>query len=159
MFMIRTALSYTALLLALQLPTGCAKADYIDAQGEVTDTDGNKAETRSCDLRFPAHGLCASVVWRKAPAKNVDSPFSLSFWREASGPASANVKITDGLAVELWMDSMGHGSAPVEIAENSAASSYEVTRVMFIMAGDWSVRVTLGSGAQKERAALYLLVP
>ncbi len=157
--MIRLALSYAALLLALQLPTGCAKADYVDLQGTVTDTEDAKPEARSCDLRFPAHGLCASLVWKKAPAKNVDSPFTLSFWKEANGPASANVKIDDALAVELWMDSMGHGSAPVEIAENTKTSNYDITRVMFIMAGDWSVRVTIGSGAEKERAALYLLVP
>jgi hypothetical protein len=51
-----------------------------------------------------------------------------------------------GFSIFLWMPSMGHGSSPVTISR-LGAGIYEVTKVYFIMDGEWQIRIQLKDGA------------
>jgi hypothetical protein len=54
--------------------------------------------------------------------------------------------LPSGFSVILWMPSMGHGSSPVTISR-LGAGIYDISRVYFIMDGEWQVRVQLKDGA------------
>lgn len=55
------------------------------------------------------------------------------------------VDLKNELEVLLWMPSMGHGSSPVTL-EKVAPGQYRVSRVFFVMRGDWEIQFKLKNG-------------
>jgi hypothetical protein len=131
-------------------------SDYASA-GTYTKAAGQG----SCPLAFPKEGLCASIVWGEAPNSAEENKFTLSFFNPQVGTAAAGpfVKPVQTVFVFLWMPKMGHGSSPVTI-DVASDGVYNLSRVYFIMQGDWQVRVQLRAGqALVDEAAQNISVP
>jgi hypothetical protein len=84
---------------------------------------------------------CFTIKWIKGPKIKVESQFLV----ELIDPQTAKaLQATEVPEFDLWMPSMDHGSAPVTI-ERASDSEFIVSRVYFIMRGDWVVRLKKGN--------------
>ena len=106
-------------------------------------TDNNQDPANVCPIEFHQAKLCAGITWTKPASSDGEGAFTLQFWDSvARDPKGPYVDPTNTVAVQLWMPDMGHGSSPVTI-QKSAVGVYEVTRVFFVMPGDWDIRFQL----------------
>ena len=96
-----------------------------------------------CDLSFSRAQLCASLTWDAQPDSENEGSFVMQF-RSLRGDSVNSPQVP---SVQLWMPSMGHGSSPVTVVA-LGGGAYRVSRVFFIMPGDWEIRVQLKDGAQ-----------
>lgn len=115
-----------------------------------------------CPLSFSHVGLCASLEWVQladlrgnatadATGTDQEREFILRFWEKGKGNSQTGpyVDPSQKVSVKLWMPSMGHGSAPVKIDHHKSASRqdeigvFDVTQVVFIMSGNWEIRIQL----------------
>ncbi len=136
------------------LTVSCANPDYIDTRTEATaDSDSHGQEgsgSPPCTVQFPHKNICAEVIWSAPPNSTTYNEFTLKF----DQPVAFN-----DLVVLLWMPSMGHGSAPVQI-EALSATSYRIHRVVFVMPGDWEIRIYLKrESLDMDQAFISLVVP
>ena len=113
----------------------------------------------NCPLYFEKSQLCASISWRGEVTDQGENSFELKFWSSTEGTKDGPYTDFDGTAaVQLWMPSMGHGSSPVTVT-SVARGHYSVTRVYFIMPGDWDVRVQIKKNGQVfEQTVLHILL-
>ena len=114
---------------------GCAKPNYQDAiaQGQQ-NVNGNGYKLASATL-----GLAIDLIFDKAPTDSEENFFTLQFHNPDGVTA---VALDKNVAVILWMPSMGHGSSPVKI-QKTADGIYRVSKVYFIMPGDWEIRLQI----------------
>lgn len=117
------------------------------------------AQTNS-RLQFPQNKLTAEITWEQGPFNGKESKFLLFFRDLTTGQPTDS---TAAVYVDLWMPSMGHGSSPVEVRQATDEAGrplvgvFRVTRVFFIMPGDWEIRIGVqGAAGAREDAALSL---
>lgn len=122
-------------------------------------TPGASPEAAACPIAFPKSGLCASLAWDGEIAGDDENSFTLKFWDKTSGSAAGPYKDAPGdVAAMLWMPSMGHGSAPV-IVTPQGSGVYLGTRVLFVMPGEWDLRLQIKKNSQLfEQAVLPLKI-
>lgn len=136
-------------LLFICCSLACARPDYISQ--EEWQRLNNPASSNESPWEFKKLNIHAKFQWAQTP----NSTDAQEFLLDLQGDLSQ----IDDLAVILWMPSMGHGSAPVKI-ERLSESQFRVTRVYFIMPGDWEVRMTLKkSGQVLDQLFIPLMVP
>ena len=139
----------------IQLFAPCLLVIFLSACGESPlfshynaddmNPGGNKVATVSCPLSFSKSKLCGSIEWVTGPSEE-ESVFTLKFWDSNEGSSKGPyLDPAHRVFVQLWMTSMGHGSSPVAI-QKTTQGIYAVTKVFFIMPGEWDVRVQLKDG-------------
>ena len=112
----------------------------------------------SCPLDFPTSRLCSKIEWIAGPNGSEENSFYLKFWNKESGSADGPYVNPDhAVAVQLWMPSMGHGSSPVTVTEETTGV-FLVTRVFFVMPGDWDIRVKLRDASTVIETAVSSVV-
>ncbi len=127
----------------------------IGAPGEIERTANSGDSTQACPLDFPAHGLCASIVWVGNVVADQENEFTLSFWSKARSSSAGPYQTPQlEVGVQLWMPSMGHGSSPVRPVLKEEGV-YSAPRVFFLMPGDWDIRVQLKKGRSVVEQAIY----
>lgn len=112
----------------LGLAIGCANPKYLDDTFQLPQG----SDARPCAQMIA--NICTDIIWSQGPSSQGESRFDIKF--ESELPKSV------ALEVILWMPSMNHGSAPVTVKRTSD-SSFEATKIFFIMPGDWEVRIVL----------------
>lgn len=128
------------------LSLGCANPKYLgDIHHLPQGSDSTPCAQKIADI-------CTDITWSQGPTSQGESRFQIQFDSELSEATT--------LEVILWMPSMNHGSAPVTV-KRSSPSSFEATRVFFIMPGDWEVRIALkdSSGNILGRHTLEFILP
>jgi len=118
-------------LLFLFFISGCAKPNYQD-----TSSPNTPISTYDYQLTSTSKNLNIGLNFEKPPTTNGEVVFTIKFYH----PQTPEILIDADSAwdVILWMPSMGHGSSPVKI-EKIATGYYRVSRVYFIMPGDWDL--------------------
>lgn len=111
---------------------GCANPKYIDDIHHLPQG----SDSTSCAQKIA--NICTDINWSQGPSSQGESRFQIQF--ESDLPELVSLEVV------LWMPSMNHGSAPVTVKRTSP-SSFEATRVFFIMPGDWEVRIVLKDSA------------
>lgn len=123
-------------LVLFSLTLACAKPNYQDdakqEQQQIVNSDGYKLVSASL-------GLTVDLNFDKAPNDSEENFFTLQFHQAGS---LVPVAVDQTIAVVLWMPSMGHGSSPVKI-QKTADGIYLVSKVYFIMPGDWEIRLQI----------------
>lgn len=144
--------------------SGCGNSPllhHVEADGRASlSVPGSDGAARSpsggdCPIALPKAGLCATLEWTRAAGDPDNSPdhsgeraFTLQFREPAAGGGpGAPVDPRHDLGVQLWMPSMGHGSSPVSIRRDGVGF-FSVTKVYFIMPGDWEIRIQLKEGGR-----------
>jgi hypothetical protein len=120
---------FSFLILTL-LSLSCARPNY------VTSDDPNvftQADSSSNEIQ-------ALIKWEKLQTSNDMGVFNISFFYK-DDPTTL-IDPQGQVEVKLWMPSMGHGSSPVKI-EKVGLGLYKVTRVYFIMPGEWEIRIQI----------------
>jgi len=117
---------------------GCAKPNY-----EETQRSPAADEQGACDAFFAQANVCLDLIWEKKPTNDDMGSFVVETY--TPGDRSQFVDLKNQLEIVLWMPSMGHGSSPVTI-EKIAPGQYRVSRVFFIMPGDWEIQFKLKNG-------------
>lgn len=148
-------------------PTGDAK----DGRGGSSPKDpgtspSNPPQGSDCPLKFPKAGYCAELTWDQPPTDQDPASFMLRFWDSAKATRNGPYSDPNGTAfVMLWMPSMGHGSARVTLVHSKDSGGQDVPGVfegsnaIFIMPGDWDVRVQLRQGTSvREEAILKIKI-
>lgn len=130
----------------LGLSLGCANPEYLDDTHYLPQG----SDSISCAQRIA--NICTDIIWNQGPSSQGESRFHIQFDSEL--PESAVLEVI------LWMPSMNHGSAPVTVKRISN-SSFEASKVFFIMPGDWEVRILLkdSSGSILGRHTLEFILP
>jgi YtkA-like protein len=132
---------------SLMLFAGCAKPNYEDPQ-----RDPAANQLGNCDAFFSHANACIDLIWEKKPTKDDMGSFVVEFYNPDD--RSQFIDLHGTLDVVLWMPSMGHGSSPVTV-EKLAPGQYRVSKVYFIMPGDWEIQFKLKNGdTVLEQAAL-----
>lgn len=128
-------------LLGLSL-WGCAHPRY-EETAPASPQESAEDPLASCDLEFTKSHFCASLNWEKKPTEEEAGSFVLEFHGDRD--PSQFVELIYPLVVVLWMPSMGHGSAPVTV-ESLGMGQYRISKVFFIMHGDWEIKIQIKSG-------------
>ena len=125
------------LLLTFLLLIGCAKPNYVSPDAA---SDRYAPSQNACPLYFNEERLCLSMKWVTYPNEETLGTFIMTFFAEENPEKPITPHFTP--FVKLWMPSMGHGSSPVVITQ-TAAGTYLVSDVYFIMLGAWEIRFQL----------------
>jgi hypothetical protein len=114
--------------------------------------------------------LCAKIQWIHEPGQPIGpqiqhrNRLALSFFSIQAGtrliqPADP----PDEVIVSMWMPGMGHGSEKTivskQVPSNGGKPYLLIENVVFIMAGEWELWVTLldhGSFSEKDKISLKL---
>jgi len=120
--------------------SSCAHSKYAGSKDSPAETSQG-----GCDLEFKQSKLCATLTWEKKPSEEDPGSFVLEFHGQEEPTQFAEP--VNSVAVVLWMPSMGHGGAPVSI-ERLGMGQYRVSKVLFLMRGDWEIQVQLKKGSQ-----------
>ena len=99
----------------------------------------------------------AHIFWETAPSVGAESVMRIEF---VDGTTDAPIALNDQLGVELWMPDMGHGSSPTKIVAvtdgqgRALAGVYRISKMYFVMAGSWDVRLhlTAADGTSQMKA-------
>ncbi len=110
----------------------------------------------NCPIRMPQSQLCASISWIVPPSASDEGAMSLKFWSAGGSPQGPYVDLPDTLSVVLWMADMGHGSSPTRI-RRMALGVYEVSRMYFVMNGDWQLKIQRKRGATVVDEAIQMI--
>ncbi len=95
---------------------------------------------QSNTLFFKNNTVEAHAIFSSPPQMGSESFMTLEFF---DSQTQQLLSLADQIKVVLWMPKMGHGSAPTVITADQVAGVYHVSRMFFVMRGDWDVRVTL----------------
>ncbi len=108
---------------------------------------------------LPNAGLCAFVEMIDGPKSGPNGNFVLTFTRlNATETKVGDLAVpAENVSVKLWMTSMGHGSSPVAV-RTYGDGVYYVSKVNFMMAGDWDIQVSLSSARGTETATIPVVV-
>lgn len=112
-------------------------------------------------LVFAASGYHAHLKWEQGPQEGVESILRIEFMNPNTHMPTA---IPFDVAVKLFMPSMGHGSSPTKIEKVFDANGeelpgvYRVSKVQFLMAGDWELRITIKNETESETQVYALTV-
>lgn len=104
------------------------------------------AMAQAFDLQFKNNSVHATASFAEAPQAGPAATMLLEF---QDATTQIPLDVTEQLGVILWMPDMGHGSRPVKIekavdaAGNVVPGAYKVTKMYFMMQGQWEVQVTL----------------
>lgn len=106
-------------------------------------------EVSSCPIELKKTGFCVSYKWIHYPSSTTEPGRLLFkiFRLNLADQSPVPVDIDKGLKIFLWMPSMGHGSAPVKF-EKKDIGTFEVSRIFFIMSGDWEIHFQMLEGSQ-----------
>lgn len=128
--------------------SACAEPDYLKPQ--VTAQNTPETPTESCDFIFEKFQTCIKAEWKAPP--NSTEPAELLLTLTPDTPLRLNAL--------LWMPSMGHGSAPVKVTP-LGNGKYSITKMYFIMPGDWDVRLFLMNEKNEvvDQMFIQLVVP
>ncbi|MEN0057818.1 MAG: hypothetical protein AAGB31_03205 [Bdellovibrio sp.] len=138
-------LVFTLSLLVVAL-SACARPNYINSLAD----DASTSETADTN-KFPKTSLLARLQW----LTEINTSIPAELLVELQG----NLTQFDELTAHLWMPSMGHGSAPLRIDSLSPAK-FHLSRMYFIMPGDWEVRLLLKKDGQViDQLFIPLMVP
>lgn len=97
-------------------------------------------------VAFTRNNVHAHLYWEKRPQVGIESILRIEMM---DGNVHQPTNIDATVAVQLWMPSMGHGSSPVQIERIANGKGtfdtavFRVSKMNFIMEGEWEVRVTL----------------
>lgn len=117
------------------------------------------ASAVDCKLHFVQNQLCADIAWEAGPKVGKENKILLQFFRE---DMSAAAEPQGALQVSLFMPGMGHGSGPTTISRpldssgNPQTGLFEVSKMHFMMGGEWEVRFSLKQPSGTETVALPL---
>lgn len=115
---------------------------------------GFATRAQSSTLFFKNNTVEAHVNFLSPPQLGSESVMTLEFF---DSQTQQLLPIADQIKVVLWMPKMGHGSAPTVITADQVAGVYHVSRMYFVMRGDWEVRVTLiGTDGSAETQVINL---
>jgi hypothetical protein len=130
---------------------GCADPHYANAPHPLHQANEN--ETPICEVQFK-NKICLNIVWEKWPAEGEYGQFVLKTFRlDANNQSPTFVDLALLPIVTLWMPSMGHGSSPTVI-ERVEVGRYHVSRVYFMMKGEWEIRFQLKNGNEVQDQAV-----
>ncbi|MBC7466329.1 MAG: FixH family protein [Bdellovibrio sp.] len=130
-------MKYFLVLVILSLiQFGCARPNYLDS---VKQDQQQTVNSEVYKLASASLGLAIDLAFDKTPNDSDENTFILQFHQPGSSVA---VGVDQTIAIILWMPSMGHGSSPVKI-QKIADGIYRVTKVYFIMPGDWEIRLQI----------------
>jgi len=135
------------------LMLNCARPNFKD----MALLDPNK-KLENCSLQFSNLKTCLQVQWETPPTTKAYSSLILNFIDAQGEGVDLETLHEAQLKVILWMPSMGHGSSPTKI-EKLASGSYRISRIYFIMPGDWEIRFQLSKDTQlldQEKIELIL---
>ena len=146
----KTILSLATLIL---LTSACGQSPLLhhlnanEIQSRRSSLESPTAEP-SCPISFDKSGLCGQLTWKGEVSDEVENAFSFRIWNKiTSRPEGPYSDVEGSFAVQLWMPSMGHGSSPVTVTR-TAAGEFEVSRVYFVMPGDWDIRLQIKKNGQ-----------
>lgn len=128
---------YFSLPLVL-LVTSCARPNYRPPNAVPLPQEKSEKPSQTCELRMPVLNFCISIDWQKQPSATSFGQFQLKFYRPDDSAPNLDPNLKP--EVILFMPSMGHGSSKTTV-EFAGENSFLVTRVFFIMPGDWEIRV------------------
>lgn len=123
-------------------------------QHQGPPADGHLAWTRN--------NTHARLFWEKRPQVGIESVLRIEMM---DGNIHQPTNIEADVAVQLWMPSMGHGSSPVQLDRianakgNFDTAVYRVSKMNFIMEGEWEVRVTLTYADGTSEMKSWKVVP
>lgn len=138
----------TYLVLLTAFLASCAQPDYMTS--EKIYPEKTEKPTETCAYVFQSSQTCLSVEWKASPSSTEPGELSVTLTPAPSLSLSAL----------LWMPSMGHGSAPVQVTQLDAGI-YKITKMYFIMPGDWDVRLFLKNEKNEvvDQVFIQLVVP
>lgn len=140
-----------AVLMACVSLTACADPVYVNNSRENPDS-----KPQQCEVFFEKSEVCAFITWAEGPTKGKESKFDLQLMNAGNNDFAEKVKTAD-LNVILWMPSMGHGSSPTEVFKLPGMGFFAVSKVHFIMGGEWEIRFELKNGSEVLDEAIYKL--
>lgn len=124
------------------LQTACAERKEAPANKSPSIAAAPEEPKSGCAHALQS-GACVQYFWETVPGEGTEGSFYISITNPEAGSLGPTLKaVEENVSVVLWMPSMGHGSAPVEV-ERVAPGLYHATRVLFIMPGDWEIRIQL----------------
>lgn len=142
-------MKYLLLILGSLFSFACARPDYL-SQAEW-DQQNKPANTDTCQWKLANLDACAHIQWLRPPTSSEPAELTIEL--------AGNIPEDTTLSALLWMPSMGHGSAPVQV-ERLSASQYRITKIYFIMPGDWEVRISFKNSSQVlDQLTIPLMVP
>lgn len=103
-------------------------------------------QPRMSHLTFANGALHAHATWLAGPQVGAESILQIEWM---NGADHSPIEPVGSFSVVLWMPSMGHGSAPTVINRiinpqgQPQLGAFQVSRMYFVMGGDWDVEVTL----------------
>ncbi len=146
---------------------GCGMSPVLHHDSpQRTNLDVNKVEGNvpHCDFEIKTQGLCGSLTWDHTPVVLQDAPYTLQFWKK--GVAIANkgpfVEPQGKVTTDIFMPSMGHGGHGKVSCEESTSTPgvYAAKNVIFIMGGEWRVRIFIkGSPLGDDQAYVSVTLP
>lgn len=98
------------------------------------------------ELKFSNGAIHAHLSWVQGPQSSEESVLRVQ-WMD--GNAHVPAEPPGEFKVTLWMPEHNHGSSPTHNSRaldskgNALTGAFEVSKIYFIMAGDWEVRVSL----------------
>jgi hypothetical protein len=127
------------ILLAVLILVACARQATRDP-----NSDPAVDEFGSCDIQFVNSKICADLIWERRPTETESGSFVLEFYSPQD--RSQFMDPPGSLNVVLWTPSTERESSPVTI-EKLAPGQYRVSKVFFIMHGDWEIQLKLRNGS------------
>jgi hypothetical protein len=125
-------------IVLLILIVSCGKSPL---QMKKSNDEIQKQSAYETTQNFESSGHQIDLTWL-SPISSSDSGHFLLISKKNNIVSDLPV----GFAVFLWMPSMGHGSSPVAITK-LATGIYDISKVYFIMDGEWQIRVQLKAGS------------
>lgn len=126
-----------SILASLLFLMGCAKPNYQNEAFQVLQESSGASGKDVFD--FSQSDIQVQIQWKNNPTEKNENELILKFLNKSNSSA---IDLNYNLAVSLWMPSMGHGSSPVKI-EKLDIGVYRVSRIYFIMPGEWDLRIQL----------------
>jgi hypothetical protein len=140
-----------AAAVAFLLLAGCSNPKYVP--GAAGRPSENKT-LETCMADFAPGPGCVSLRWvNQATTKDYGS-FILKTGRPNGADGSILPETPGGeVTVLLWMPTMGHGGPAVQMKQIDTGT-YAVSKVIFVMAGHWEIRVQLKVGDEVKSQAI-----
>lgn len=113
----------------------------------------SQASSDGCLHKFQKLDLCARISWKGEPSPNKINALQLTITGTKREHYQELIP-----SINLWMPSMGHGSAPV-VLKKTDEFIFESRRVIFPMAGNWEINISVQADDGSEKIVDTVTVP
>lgn len=144
--------------LILFFSLGCAQPKYV-TESEQTSTGQQTTESKvNCGIQFSNSKYCLSWFWENKPTSTNQGSLIFKIYRlNAFDQTAIQLDSAEIPQLTLWMPSMGHGSTPTE-TQRLDVGTYRVSKVFFIMPGEWDLKFQIKSGSEVTDEAVVQIV-